>query len=267
MKPAYRVIHFTPNPLTEVRIPLGAAVFDGASVLVATVEHSPHAECIGRTRDVALFHHLIDDLASVRSLDSLPPSLGPLVDFGELHELPQDLPLDPVKWVQRFILNQPRDPKDAGAQRTPRRSRYSERFFETWKIAHYMRPKYKPSESWDGWLSESGPLKPIQHWVADDTRILLVEALVPTLDRHEQHLLEVAEKFSSYRWVMQETETPRQGTLCALVLGGGSPEFRKKITRDLQNSAHEVIDGSDPGQRAHFVKQVKELGRSSSILH
>jgi len=130
-----------------------------------------------------------------------------------------------------------------------------------------MQSKYKPGENWDGWLRDKGPLKSIQHWVANDEQILLVEPLVPSLPGHKQHLLEVSEKFSSYRWVMQETETPRQGTLCALVLGGGSPDFRKKITHDLQNSAHEVIDGSDPGQRARFVEQVKEIGRSSSILH
>lgn len=266
MKMAYRLVHFTPNPLNGARFALGAVVSDGTAVRVVKASHIPGPDCLGQRKAHVLARMLLRQMDSIRASDELPSSFGPYVHLDDAREIPDGVE-DAHAWVQKFILDGERDKDTRNVSRAPSRKRYGERFFRTWQLSHLVKSRYTPSTDWDGWLAHAGALKPVTHWVASTTQLLLMEPLVPSREQFESDAKDVWEKFAAYRWAMSRGDTHRRGTLCAFILPDGDRQSKRRIARELEAVADTVIDTDDERSRTHFIDLVREVGAASALIN
>lgn len=269
MKPAYRVISFAPNPLSDDRVALGAVVYDGSVLRVARAKHIPGPECLGRTKSALLARHICDDLDSISAWDRLPMSFGPFVQLGEPSALPDGLDVDAVAWVERFVL----PPREPGAKSRPKRmlSGYGRAFFRTWDLSPFVRESFRPSKDWGGWLRDAPQLAgiKIRHWTADDSRLLLMEPLVPSHPQHAKNVRELVCKLSAYRLAIDNARTQggRSAELCVFTLPGGDEWSRRETAREFRDIAHTFVDTNVDPQRGRFIEHVRKVGSNLVTLH
>jgi hypothetical protein len=212
---SYRLVHFTPDPFTGARLPLGAVVVDrSGEVRVAKVNHLPLA-CLGDRGLQIAVQRLHARLDGIGNAEVLPPAFGPYATLGEAVIVPDGVP-DPLGWVDA-LLNpaRPRARKEAeprGAQRPS----LGYRFFETWRVARYVRKTFRPGTDGDGWLGRhAAGLPELSHWASGTDEVLLMEPLVPSRSRFEADLKDVAQRIGAYRYAIEQAEHGRKGRLIA----------------------------------------------------
>lgn len=260
MRASYRLVHFTPDPFTGARLPLGAVVVgrDG-EVRVAKVNDLPLA-CLGQRGVQIAVQRLHARLDGIRTAEALPPAFGPYATLGETVVVPDGVP-DPLGWVDA-LLNpaRPRE-RQVAEPRGAHRASLGYRFFETWRVARYVRKTFRPATDWDGWLGRhAAGLPELSHWVAGTHEVLLMEPVVPSRPRFEADLKELAQRIGAYRYAVEHAENGRKGRLIAYVTAGGHPDLREEARATLSPFAHEVVDTDDDLVRDHFVATVRRVG-------
>lgn len=262
MTATYRLVHYSPDPFTGARVPLGAVVVghDG-KVRVARAEHLPLA-CIGdRVHQLALLH-MSERLDTIRQPDQLPRSFGPYTTLGGPQPVPEGV-ADPLGWVAS-MLNPPRSAKAAQhVVRGSTRGTYGYSFFQTWRVSQFVRKTFQPGKDLDGWLtSRSTALPSLTHWVKGSGQVLLMEPVVPTRRQFQHDLREVAERLAMYRPLLPTGAADRRGALVAYVTAGGPEERRAEAVEALRPYADDVIDVDVEGDRMAFIDRIRDVGRS-----
>ena len=259
MTASYRLIHFAPDPFTGTRFPLGAIVAEDGQVRIARVGQLPLAESLGSTSLAVAVQRLYARLDDIRSPHALPLVFGPYATLAAPQAVPEGVE-DAHAWVQRLLSPEPPGEQVVAPSR-PQRGSMGYRFFETWKVARYVRKRFQPSQDRGGWLREhAASLRPITHWVKGRSRVLLMEPVLPRREQFEQDLKDIAAKFGAYRCVLSDMDEPRQGKLIAYVTAGGSSDQRSHARATLAPYAHRVIDTLNDGDRAAFVGRIRQLG-------
>lgn len=260
MSASYRLVHFTPDPFTGARLPLGAVVVArNGDVRVAKVNHLPLA-CLGDRALQIAAQRLHARLDGIGSAEVLPPAFGPHATLGEVVAVPDGVP-DPLGWVDA-LLNPPRSRERRAAEpRGAQRSSFGYRFFETWRVARYVRKTFRPGTDWEGWLgTHAAGLPELSHWVSGTDEVLLMEPLVPSRVRFEADLKDIAQRIGAYRYAIEQAENGRKGRLIAYVTAGGHPDQRVEARETLAPFAHEVVDTDDDAARERFVATIRRIG-------
>lgn len=267
MNAHYRLIHFTPDPFAGARFALGAVVSDErGQVRVARAEWLPSAACLGDRSLAVVVQQLHKRLDAVESSERLPSAFGPYATLAEPHQIPRGVD-DAVAWVEATLS---RAAPEGGRVRNPRGSnRYTlgYRFFETWKVARYVRKTFKPDHDWGGWLGRHGAgLPQVTHWVEGQVQALLLEPIIPTRHQFEQDLKDIATKFGAYQYALEQTENGRTGQLIAYVTGEGHPQRRAEAKEILDAFADVVVDTADTPARQGFLESIRQVGGESELL-
>lgn len=260
MTASYRLIHFTPDPFTGARFPLGAVVADGAGgVRVAKVERLPSAACLGDRGLAIAVQRLHARLDGVRSAEALPAVFGPYATLAESTEVPAGVP-DALAWVQRLLSpdapsgDRPKNPR--GQQR----GSLGYRFFETWRVAGYVRKTFHPATDAAGWLgTHAAGLQQVTHWVDGKTRALLMEPVILDRPQLAHDLQEIAARFLAYRYALENTDDGRQGELIAYLPAGGHADQRAQARETLAAFAHRVVDTLEEQARGDFLADIQRV--------
>lgn len=261
----YRLIHFTPDPFTGARFPLGAVVVDGAgAVRVAKVEHLPLA-CLGDRSLAVAVRRLHGRLDSISAANQLPSVFGPTTTLAEPAPVPSGV-ADPHAWVEA-MLNPPRpasrkEPVPQGAHRAS----LGFRFFETWQVARYVRKTFRPDSDGGRWLDRHAAGLPVlSHWVEGRDEVLLMEPVVPTRPQFEQDVQDLAVKLCAYRYALEQAEDGHRGALVVYLTAGGHPDQRAEAQATLAPFAHTVVDTDDAAQRTSFVERIRRVGAAGDL--
>lgn len=265
MTATYRLIHFSPDPFTGIRFPLGAVVVDERGILrFAKAQHVPGIDCLG-SRDWAIAaQRLMARLESIDSAEILPRAVGPYAQYSDVLSVPNGV-TDAFDWVTKLLTPPPAHAKKPVQPGHPQRASLGLRFFETWKIDQYIRRTFNPVQDGSGWLSEhSAGLHQISHWVPGKSSVLLMEPLVPSRRQFDEDIREIAERFMAYRYALQNSNTGKSGELIAYIMSGGDARRREQAIDTLRHAAHQVIDTDNVQQRSELIATVKRLGREST---
>ncbi|MCI0674123.1 MAG: hypothetical protein L0Y64_27055, partial [Myxococcaceae bacterium] len=119
MSARFRIVHFMPDPFAGTRFAVAALVRDqGSRVHVARAPQLPGPACVGGRPFSSLLHMALEDLQGVRSFDALPASVGPHVLLSDEKAVPSSV-VDPVAWVESFVLPRRLVAADDQTERTP----------------------------------------------------------------------------------------------------------------------------------------------------
>lgn len=260
MTASYRLVHFTPDPFTGARWPLGALVVDRTgAVRIAKVNQLPLASFGDRAMQLAV-QRLQGRLDGVRRADALPPVFGPYATLSEAVAVP-DAVDDPMGWVDA-LLNpaRPQEPRAATPRRT-QRAAFGFRFFETWRVARYVRKTFRPHTDGGARLGKhAAGLPELSHWVGGAAELLLMEPVVPSRPQFEADLKCVAQRIGAYRYAIEGAESARGTRVLAYVTAGGHPDQRAAARETLAPFAHAVIDTDDASARDDFVATIRRVG-------
>ncbi|MBS2021326.1 MAG: hypothetical protein JST92_02880 [Deltaproteobacteria bacterium] len=102
MTAAYRLVTFTPDPIRETRVAIGALV---ATDLEVTLIESllPSAEHLGGPQAQALVKLSLESLRQARNFKAHTGFLGPQVLLGPATDLPEHVD-SPNEWVRDHVL-------------------------------------------------------------------------------------------------------------------------------------------------------------------
>ena len=134
------------------------------------------------------------------------------------------------------------------------------RFFETWRVARHVRKTFKPATDWNGWLGSYPSLQQVTHWVAGDSKVLLMEPVLPARRQFKQDVQDIAVKFWGYRYALDKAENGREGKLIAYLPAGGHPDQRAAAVEILGKCAHRVVDTVDGAARDAFLSDIRRVG-------
>lgn len=260
MSASYRLIHFSPDPFTGARFPLGAVVADAqGEVRVARVERLPSADCLGDRRLAVAVQRLHARLGAVTTVEALPAVFGPYATLAEPQEVPKGVP-DALAWVQGMLAPTAAQEAHLVTPRSRRRATLGYRFFQTWGVQRYVRKTFKPATDWGGWLDSYSALPQISHWVPGQNQVLLMEPVVPTRRQFEQDVGKIAMRLGAYRHAMEHASNGREGSLLAYITAGGRPDMREMAMEQLQAFAHDVVDTEDATSRDGFIERIRRVG-------
>lgn len=263
MSPSYRIVQFVPDPFSGARTPVAALVTDGDALRVVRSPHLPGPECLGGARRAALVRLIVDALLESAVFDRLPASVGPQAVLDPVRNVPV-AGLDAAeRWVLEHALPHPEKVAkgETTGGRAPHRATLGKRFFETWRVAEYVRATFKPASDFDGRLARMSAYGEVSHWVEGPASVLLMEPIAPRRHQFADDLRDVARLFASYRFALhQEPPTADLARLVAYLLPGGSDEQRADVAAGLP-AAHEVVDTEDVSQRARFLEIIRDIGR------
>jgi hypothetical protein len=261
MTSSYRLIHFTPDPFTGARFPLGALVAAGdGAVQVAKVAQLPSAACLGDRNLAVSVQRLHARLDAVHSIDTLPAVFGPYTTLSERREVPAGVS-DPLAWVQHMLSPERPSPDRLVTPRGAQRGSLGYRFFETWSVARYVRKTFRPAADQGGWLgTHAAGLQQITHWAQGEDAVLLMEPVIANRPQLEHDLQEIAARFLAYRYALEKTEEGRRGELIAYLPAGGHADQRGQARETLAAFAHRVVDTDDPVSRATFLHDIRSTG-------
>jgi hypothetical protein len=261
MSAFFQLIHFTPDPFTGQRFPLGAIVAEaGGKVRVAKVERLPSAACPGDRSLAVTVRRLHARLDAIQSTEKLPAVFGPYATLSGPQAIPSGVQ-DALSWVQELL-----EPKSPAAPKpaTPRgaqRSTYGYRFFETFQVTCFVRKTFRPASDWGGWFRRhAAGLQQVTHWVAGEQTILLMEPIVPARRQFDQDLREIATRFGAYRYALESADNGRECRLAAYVTAGGHPDQRAAARETLGPFAHLVVDTTDDRARDRFLSDIRRVG-------
>lgn len=269
MTARYRVVHFVPDAFTGARIPLAAIVAGGGGVSIASAGRVPGAVCLGRPSTYAAMQMVLESLSAVESLDVLPVAVGPHAVLDVERQIPGDV-ADPVGWVVKNVL--PRVAEDHATRETRSHHRDTQgyRFFETWKVASYVQRHFRPEQVWaDARSATPRVLSSVSHWVgAPEVGLLLMEPIVPTRTGLQRDLIEIHQRFASYRLFLDGDDVPgetREKTkLYVYVLPGGRAHDRNEALTAFASVKATAIDTDSESARQSFIGEIQALGRAAN---
>jgi len=260
----YRFVHLVPDPFTGTRFPLGALVSNGRVVTSARAGYLPDESCIGASAGLA--RSLRDLLSTVETFDRLPTGFGPYVYLDEPRLAPAIELSGVLAWLEALMERRVDDPASSTLGRRPKRSVLGRRFFETWRVSHWVADRFDPATSWDGWLAEEATgLEATTHWTGGKARLLLMEPVVPDRPSFEEDLKAIATRASAYEFHLQKMANGKTGSFVTYILRGG-PEAARKHAIEVLQTKSKVIDVSVDGQRKHFLSDIREIGQTAELL-
>ncbi len=265
MSARFRLVHFVPDPFLGGRIPIAAIVQADEGISVLRMQHIPGPHCLGGRAAAATVQMVLDDLAQVHDFDSLPKSMGPQAILGN----PQQVPVavtNETAWINSLLsslrVDTVTEEDEAKHYRGPNRATYGYRFFENFRIAKYVRKTFYPEQQGGGVLSAARTIGPISHYVLGESKLLLMEPIVPSRHSWQADTQEVAKTLGAYKMVIREQRLTEKVKLLAYMLVGGTTSSREQIERDLYQFVDDVVDIANPQRRAAFVDRVRNTGRS-----
>jgi hypothetical protein len=270
MTARYRVVHFVPDPFTGARIPLAAIVAGGGGVSIASAGHVPGAVCLGRPSTYAAMQMVLESLSAVENLDVLPVAVGPHAVLDVERQIPGDV-ADPVGWVVENVL--PRVTGDHATRETGTHHRDTQgyRFFETWKVASYVQRHFRPDQVWaDARSTTPRVLSSVSHWVgAPKVGLLLMEPIIPNRTGLQRDLIDIHQRFASYRLFLDGADVPDEETrdktkLCVYVLPGGRSQDRNEALTAFASVKATAIDTDSESARQSFIGEIQALGRAAN---
>jgi len=262
MTARFRIIHYLPDPISGARVPIAALVADGARLSVVRSRFTPGAACVG---GVASWHNMqmiLEELMEAEHFDRLPSSLGPQVVLSAQHPIPATVE-NPTAWVERCILPQSMNPKDAEPKvpHVPRRAAMGFQFFKTWKVARYVERNFKAT---DLGLSENLAHK-ITHYVAGRSELLLMEPMVARGD-FGQELRDVSEGILAWQRLFElhgrGRPTPRFVTY---IFSEGHKPAVAQARETFAKTNVEVVDIETVGERGHLLGEIKRVGETRGL--
>jgi hypothetical protein len=265
----YRLVHFVPDPFTGARIPVAALVAGGGGVSVASATHLPAAACLGRAPTYAAMQMVLEALSAAESFDVLPVAVGPQAILDVERQIPGDVS-DPVKWVVEHVLPRVTENRPPRETRSHHRDTEGYRFFETWNVSRYVQRRFRPDQAW----SELGSTTPrmlaqVSHWVgAPNVGLLLMEPIVLTRPGLQGDLIEVHQRFASYRLFLDSGDIPeetREKTkLYVYVLAGGKAQDRHSALTSFTSVGATTIDTESESARQSFLGEIRSVGREAN---
>lgn len=273
MNAEFRIVHYLTDPFLGGRLPVAALVREGDSVRLVRAQHLPGTECLGGPKHLATLRMILDNLAVALDFDRLPQSAGPFAVMTERLPIPDEI-TDPDKWVRRHIL--PTTLPDVSHTREPNRSTFGYELFRRKHVDRYVKKRFNPRAHWSALFGEERfaistemSTDPISHWVEGAEDVLLMEPLVPNRSSFSLALHSIARNFSAYRYHLDKSATAKRISLVAYILRSSSRERREQAILSLQDTAHRVIDLSNPAEEKRFISDIRTVGESgmpSSLL-
>ncbi|WNG52021.1 hypothetical protein F0U60_53885 [Archangium minus] len=203
---------------------------------------------------------VLEDLGATTRFDALPASIGPHVELASQKEIPVGV-VDPVAWVEQVVLpHRPIGPDDQreGAPYAPRREAVGNRFFQTWKVAHYVRRHFRGET-----LSLSADYAgQITHFVPGSRELLLMEPVVGTRVDVRKDLREISQTFLAWSKIFDRSTLKRTPRFCAYIISG-SPSTVSEAHELLTMAQAEVINVETPNERDRFLNEIRRVGRTN----
>lgn len=205
-------------------------------------------------------------LRHVNSFAQLPIEVGPAVFLSEVRAASSGVS-NLAEWVREYVL--PNRESMATGQRQPshHRATYGMRFFDSWKVSSYVRRTFNPATDANGWLAkDSATLNSVSHWVSGQSKLWLMEPVLPGRPNLEQEVRDIGQQFNAYRYVLdrRKDESEMHASLVAYVLRGGSDEARTHAISALRDSDHQVVDVARDDVAERFTTNVRELALTGS---
>lgn len=261
----YRIIHFTPDPFSSGRVPIGAIIDGEQGISVVPATRLPDLNCLGGRSKVGIMRILLQDLNQINNFDSLPPSLGPHASLDDIRYLPSNT-VNIEQWIKRYILPvkiKAEEEQEKTSDRSSKRATVGYRCLETYRVAKYVRKTFRPQDDGQELFSSGAHiLDIISHWVANIEELMLLEPIVPeTLSHHvNDDSKVVAKRFLEYKQLIKQTVSKKNATLSAYLLPGIDKEHKRRAIENLKISADRIYDLEKEQDRANFINRIRSLG-------
>lgn len=264
MKGAYRTVFFHPDPSLDWKVPVAVLVRDTHAVRVGVAHHLPEPSCLGGTKRAALLRIGLNALGAGRTpmFDRLPDSMGPHFSASEPYLLGVNVE-DPLKWaVDNALPSRVIGMRSAGAH-GEHRPTLGFRFFEQRKVHQYVRKTFSPRKV----LPDDRRfqrLHPVSHYVVGESKLLLMEPLIPARRETDKEIDKVVNLFWSYRGSLMPLLEAKgiNAELVVYMLQGGDASSRMTLREIAGEAAHRIIDVAHPIQAASFADEIKDVGTS-----
>ena len=144
------------------------------------------------------------------------------------------------------------------------------RFFETWKVASYVQRHFHPDKVWaDSRSATPRVLSSVSHWVgAPKVGLLLMEPIIPTKTGLQRDLIEIRQRFASYRLFLDGADAPdetrKKTKLYVYVLPGGRAHDRNEALTAFASVKATAIDTDSESARQSLIGEILALGRAAN---
>lgn len=264
MKGAYRTVFFHPDPSLDWKVPVAVLVRDRQSVRVGVAHHLPDPGCLGDAKRAALLRVGLGALSAGPSpmFDQLSEYLGPHFSTSDPQALGVDVE-DPVEWaIDNVLPVRGHEPK-ATSLHGEQRSTMGYRFFEQRHVTEYVRKQFSPRKV----LPDDGRfqrLRTVSHYVRGETKLLLMEPLVPERRETERELDKIVNLFWSYRGSLMPLlqEKGFSTELVVYMLQGGDVSSRRTLQSSAAEAADRIVDIARPQEAASFAEEIQLVGIS-----
>lgn len=101
---AYRIVHFVPEPISGMRLPIGALVEEDSNLVFVKSPKSWHGSCFKDQASKQLLKVIVKKLQQASlNVDCLPESLGPCAILDQKMVVPPNIK-NLQKWVREKVL-------------------------------------------------------------------------------------------------------------------------------------------------------------------
>jgi hypothetical protein len=246
----YRLIYFSPDPFLGGRIPVAALMRTAQGIKAVSADSLPGAQCTGGPHMAFLLRtavQTIDDDA--RSIDELPPSLGPHFSLaGDVRSIPAKI-AKPDEWLAKLLSAHHAESKLGSKGITA--GTEGRKLLEIWGVGDLVRNKFAPDKTM---LPKfSGLLHPVTHFVLGK-HLLLLEPISSRMQR--SRVIDINVRFGAYKQALQQEPIGVQYKFISYVLPGASLKVRDLDATSL-TFADEVIDAQDVGGCKQLVREIR----------
>ena len=276
MKASMHIVHYSPDPFTGWKIPVGAYVRVGDSWEFVVAKSLPGPSCLGGHGHAANMRLYLAALENSQTPDEIGMKGGPNVFLGRESQMPMDLE-DPSGWVQDHILpgksRMTWHKNKKTSTGTRRRSSFGKTFFRNQGLEKVVQPTWEPKREGAGWLDGyDGVLSPVTHWVQGD-RLLLMEPLAPLQKASLEHQAqEISNKYIAYQWAFdraREQHLPipdhlREPTYFGYLLQGPGTKKAKRSALKMLRQVGTAVDTADRTERDRFITEIRIQGQRAS---
>lgn len=101
---AYRIIHFVPEPICGMRLPIGALVKEDSEISFVRSNRSWHGNCFRDQESKRALKIILKKLEKmeIEDMESLPQSLGPAAKLDQRMVLPPTIK-NVKNWVSKIL--------------------------------------------------------------------------------------------------------------------------------------------------------------------
>jgi hypothetical protein len=254
----YRVVFYTPDPVLGTRLAVGAIVTVGGRDAFVASPSMPTATALGGPRRHQLLGALVGDLRAGLGLTMVGRLSGHLTT-GPAVAVPASVG-DPPAWVETHVLSR--------AVEGPRKTAEARRVgpvtacLRELEIDEIVRRNFRPARDLPDWLrrnTETGALPAVPQFVPGQTSLVLLEPIVSERASAQKQAAQAVQRLATYRvFAAAERATPDQVRCVAYIVGGGDPERRRMIGRELAFAANDVLDVDSPSDATRLVRIVRD---------